>query len=217
MIFLVREPSSLGRPRFAQRLVEHLDLEPLDWPLSETDREVWKTSLAGWWESSDRFFGATNYLCIDRMLGILMLRKAGRYPPPPSGPGVQRVEFEQWRDRFVAQAMVEHMGELLGMLSRMIDRRKHIVLSGEALGTSPRDSPLSLRLQAQYSDRPILRIRLQLPPGAAPGENAPEHEAVLDRRARYSQDELLSLIHRVDGDIELDEAIRSARTRIPEP
>lgn len=214
MIIMVKEPPTLGRPRFAKRLADHLDLPPPGWPIGPIEMTIWKRALGGWSEADKGFFDEVNYLDLDRLLAILMMRKAHKYPRPPKGKNVSRQDFERWRDTYAVKTMMDHMDEFLAMVFAVVDGQENVIIDGHALGTSPRDTPLSTRIQARYSNRPTLRVLLKTPDGVGPSEVAPQHVGVVNR-ATYSQEELLAKIQRKDGGIALEEELHSARTRIP--
>lgn len=211
MMFLIKGVDEFGPRSLAHRLAVRLDARPPRWPLAEGEAEVWEWSfgdqpevLARLGVVEPRELFATRHVNVDRLAGLLALRRHRELGVEPPAAGTAPEELWRWMSAQAAAVLqAPHLQELFGLVCDMVESMDHPVLDGAVLGMGPRDPLLTRMLLFKYQRLEpvkILLVRASPVPGSDRGE-VRARVAGLELGA----DELLERISLgAGGEVELD-------------
>ena len=204
MLILIKGPLGSGKTTLAGRLVEHLGLPPVEWPLS-AGQLAESQEFMGEWIDVAAYFDACRHVDLERVLTVLQMHKLAELPPPPRWrPGAPVAEMMRWRGRIFDDLYSgRFLPDLADLTCRLIAALPHAVVEGEILGTSLRDSALTREVRRRFARVPVLRLRTaRLAAGGA------VRYAVVAHGRQLDHDELLAALwRRPDGTIGVDPSL----------
>lgn len=201
MLILIKGPVGAGKSTLAGRLVSHLDLDPVRWPVSEEKLALCQSYMGEWIDVS-AYLDDCRHVDLERVLTALQITRLEEFPVPPKwSPGAPIGDMLEWRTQVFSEIYSgRFLPELYELTCSIIDALPHAVVEGEILGTSLQDSALTRRLRGRYAAVPTLRLQARCQPAGEPGA-APSYLALVNGRLLSHDDVVAALSRRPDGGI----------------
>lgn len=218
MILFIKGPPRSGKSALADRLIDHLRLEPIDWQVDPEALAVAQEWMGGWVRLDGDYFGRVRHLETDRLIALLQIDHWQELPAPPKWrPGADASEMLTWRKRVYG---VIFGGGLRAALEaraiELIDSQEHAIVEGSLLGSTVADSELMLALRRRFAHRHILKALCHPPKGIGHDDDS---SIVVNGETLTPDEFVASLTRRADGEITVSDTVgwTSRGARPPRP